>query len=721
MRIGPYNAERLVERYGVAAVYAARHVVTGQAVLLTVIRPSDEDAWAAHLAAVNNLRHPNILSFIGVKKARQYLYAVSPRLVTAVPPDGSLTPDAVLRLSEQVSAALDYAHGQGIIHGVLRRLHVVKRADGSYAVRGFELTRGDQPHSATEDVIALGQLVYRALTGQDIAPGGTFAPGISYSLTRVLERALSGGFASAGAFHTALAKAVAILPPEERARPLVVARHLRARSASFRTPKAKRSWSWIAIAGAVVTLLAFGGLGAFLILQKPSEPRQPTLPFCSSCSFVPTVVIYTPSFTAPPTFTPTPTVTPSPTRTVTSTATLTPTPTVTLTPTNTATPTLTPSPTNTATPTLTPSNTPTATRTPTPTLSPTPTPDAVVQSRSGVILRTGPGTFYFQVATVRNGSFLTVLGRTEDSEWIKVRFRTSEGWVSAAALKIYLDLEGIAPTNADEITQIPTTKLCVAVVGDSIAHGGAVFELPGVGYVRAPLAPVSRFVEQKFREAGDNEIKALDRSVSATGISSGNHPSYFSSPEYSALLNDRCKFTVIMPWINDLTSGIDPTVAASGHVGALASLVKELTERNPFGRILVLNYYQGAPTNFAVLGFAAGFTPSGVAAFNQQIGAACAGDRLGSFKQVSCVDSGSAFGAMGLTYLVGQMSRQQLEAELISGINAEEVALLNHFTSINPGGLLIGDGVHLSTAGKTVLAAYIVNIMRSLPVLKPGE
>jgi hypothetical protein len=74
---------------------------------------------------------------------------------------------------------------------------------------------------------------------------------------------------------------------------------------------------------------------------------------------------------------------------------------------------------------------------------------------------------------------------------------------------------------------------------------------------------------------------------------------------------------------------------------------------------------------------------------------------------------------MGSTYVVGQMTRQQLEAELISGINAEETALLDRYTAANPNGPLIGDGVHLSTAGKTVLANYLVNLMRALPDLPP--
>jgi hypothetical protein len=33
--------------------------------------------------------------------------------------------------------------------------------------------------------------------------------------------------------------------------------------------------------------------------------------------------------------------------------------------------------------------------------------------------------------------------------------------------------------------------------------------------------------------------------------------------------------------------------------------------------------------------------------------------------------------------------------------------------------MLIGDGVHLSTAGKSALAAYLVNMMRAMPDLKP--
>jgi hypothetical protein len=47
------------------------------------------------------------------------------------------------------------------------------------------------------------------------------------------------------------------------------------------------------------------------------------------------------------------------------------------------------------------------------------------------------------------------------------------------------------------------------------------------------------------------------------------------------------------------------------------------------------------------------------------------------------------------------------------------MALLNAYTSKNPNGLLIGDGVHLNLLGKTVLASYLVNLMSGLPDLPP--
>jgi|GEM_PF-1634713 hypothetical protein len=714
MHIGLYHTDRIVEQHGAATVYSARHQSTRQPVLLTLIRPnSPEEAtrWANRISATRLLHHSNIVGLLDADQTSDGdLYTVTPRLPVAIAPDQVLTPDDTLVLSKQVSAALDHAHERNLVHSVLRRIHVVRLPQGQYAVRGFELA-GDQPDSKpAQDVAALARLVYRALVGQEINPGEAFVAGIPLPLAGVLRNAMSSGseYRTAADFQTALSRAIDALPIGQREQPLTVAMLLKAGAPSRRAahPAARtRRLFVMALVGAVALVGS-----VFLLTSRQEAPSVPAV------ALLPTIMQ---TATPAPTSTATPSATPTPTQTATVTPTPTNTETATVTPT--PTPSATPTPTNTETPTTTPSQTPTATARPTQTLVPTPAPDAVVVPRGGVVLRIGPGPLYYAVTTLRTGVALRVLSRTEDGEWIKVRFRNVEGWAAAKYLQVNVDLSQVKPITAEEIAQIPTTKPCVNVAGDSIAHGGAIFEIPAVGYIRAPLLPVSKSIEQVYRLAGSTDLQIIDRSVSATGISSHNHPSYFNTPEYAQLIKDRCKFTIIMPWINDLSADIDPSVAAPNHVAALIKMVRKLVEQNPFGRILVLNYYAGAPRPFALAGFASGFTPTGVATFNQQMAAACTDGALATIKQVTCVDTGAAFASMGTSYLVGPMTRQQIESELVGSLTAEENAMLDYFTGINPNGLLQGDGVHLSATGKTVLANYLVNLMNSLPKFQPEQ
>src|SRR5579859_958913 len=246
---------------------------------------------------------------------------------------------------------------------------------------------------------------------------------------------------------------------------------------------------------------------------------------------------------------------------------------------------------------------------------------------------------------------------------------------------------------------------CVSVVGDSVAHGDGVFEIPGIGFFEAQLAPMSAFVEQQYRQAGKTQIVVYNRSASAVGISSGNHPSYFSTVEYAELLQDKCEYTVIIPWVNDLSSGSDPATAASNHVQALAGLVRSLLQSNGQARIVLLNYYEGAAAAFAQRTFAPGYNPSSISAFNQQISSACSGGAL-TYPQVKCLDSNTAFAGNGAGYLLGQVSQSQLSASLIVPPAADAQNMLNTYFGSNPNALINGDGVHLSGTGKAMLAAY---------------
>lgn len=102
-------------------------------------------------------------------------------------------------------------------------------------------------------------------------------------------------------------------------------------------------------------------------------------------------------------------------------------------------PTLTPKPTSTANPisTLNPTHTPNPTSTPTA----TPTLVPAVSAANTVNLRSGPGTGYDLVGAIKQGETCNVLGRIDDSTWLKVRcMGQSVSWVSASVVRMAGDI-----------------------------------------------------------------------------------------------------------------------------------------------------------------------------------------------------------------------------------------------------------------------------------------
>jgi lysophospholipase L1-like esterase len=265
------------------------------------------------------------------------------------------------------------------------------------------------------------------------------------------------------------------------------------------------------------------------------------------------------------------------------------------------------------------------------------------------------------------------------------------------------------PSDAPEVTaEASSTAVaarypsCVSVAGDSVAYGDGVFEVPATGYVRAHMGPVSAYIAGRYRTLGGN-VGVNNRSAAAVGISAPNQPSYRGTAEYAALLADRCPYTVILPWINDLTGG-----EANAHAAALGALVADLKAANPGGKIIVVNYYGGQAAKFALDTFAAGFTDDRVAAFNGAIASACQG---GALAQATCIDANAIFAGMGSSYLVGSTNRADLEQSLAVPLTDAETGMLDFYFGQNPTGALVGDGVHLSAAGKVALAAALARRM----------
>lgn len=81
-----------------------------------------------------------------------------------------------------------------------------------------------------------------------------------------------------------------------------------------------------------------------------------------------------------------------------------------------------------------------------------PPADAVVIAASNVNLRSGPGTAYYILGTVKPGDTLAVLGRNAAASWFKVRTAEElEAWVWEELIELNIDVEDVEIASAPPI------------------------------------------------------------------------------------------------------------------------------------------------------------------------------------------------------------------------------------------------------------------------------
>ena len=121
-----YVIERVLGAGGMGTVYLATQQSLWRKVALKVLAerfsqdPAFVERFSREAAALANLSHPNIVSIIdkGVHSGRyyfvmEYVDGVSLREVLA---QRKLEPQQALRIVPAICDALEYAHGQGIVH-----------------------------------------------------------------------------------------------------------------------------------------------------------------------------------------------------------------------------------------------------------------------------------------------------------------------------------------------------------------------------------------------------------------------------------------------------------------------------------------------------------------------------------------------------------------------------------------------------------------------------
>jgi eukaryotic-like serine/threonine-protein kinase len=286
-----YAIRREIGRGGMATVYLADDLKHDRQVAIKVLLPAlsaaiGADRFAREIRTVARLQHPHILPLFDSGDADGILFFVMPfvngeSLRDRLQREGSLTLAATAGIIRQIGDALDYAHGQGVVHrdvkpenillsgghalladfGVARPtpgkgLETLTSAGvtlGTPAYMSPEQASGEREIDGRSDLYALGCITHELLTGSPpfsgqnamatmaqhvtkppprlVAARGQVSEDVVLAVGRMLAKGPQERFETASAFASVLEAAViaAEYPSVDRGPPRVVEKDADAR------------------------------------------------------------------------------------------------------------------------------------------------------------------------------------------------------------------------------------------------------------------------------------------------------------------------------------------------------------------------------------------------------------------------------------------------------------------------------------------------------------
>ena len=231
---GRYVLEREIAQGGMALIYLAREVGSGQAMAIKVMLPEvatviGAERFRREIGIVQAMQHPGIIPLTDSGTAGDLLYYVMPYIdgetvYDRVQREGRLPLDDALRITHEVAAALGYAHERGVLHrdvkpenillaerralvadfGLARAIGIADYRKltetgiivGTVFYMSPEQLREDRNLDQRTDIYGLASILYEMLTG---AP-----PFTGRSLTDIVKRILRGPTPSAAKLNPAV-------------------------------------------------------------------------------------------------------------------------------------------------------------------------------------------------------------------------------------------------------------------------------------------------------------------------------------------------------------------------------------------------------------------------------------------------------------------------------------------------------------------------------------
>ena len=224
-----YRLSREIGAGGMATVYLAEEAKHGRQVAIKVLRPElaatlGAERFLREIGIAARLSHPHLVPLIDSGDAGGLLYYVSSympggSLRERLQREGKLSVRDALRIAEEVSTALDYAHRAGFVHRDVKPENILF-ADGHALLADFGVARvchGEGDDRVTAAGIAVGTPEYMS---PEQASGDCDIDGRSdiYALACVMYEMLTGAPPFQADSHRALmARHVLDTPPRVRA------------------------------------------------------------------------------------------------------------------------------------------------------------------------------------------------------------------------------------------------------------------------------------------------------------------------------------------------------------------------------------------------------------------------------------------------------------------------------------------------------------------------
>lgn len=118
--------------------------------------PQFESRFRNESATAAKLDHPNIIRIRSVAKTGDHVYFAmdlcADSLGARIAREGPLSEPDILRLARDITAALAFAHRQGVIHRDLKPDNVLLRSDGSAVLTDFGIARAVSGYVASTGV-----------------------------------------------------------------------------------------------------------------------------------------------------------------------------------------------------------------------------------------------------------------------------------------------------------------------------------------------------------------------------------------------------------------------------------------------------------------------------------------------------------------------------------------------------------------------------------------